>query len=430
MLNTTRVAFGGALAGLVAGVALLGAAPAARAVTTADKPASILVWPKIEVDTQGRFTGGEPVDTLIQLTNKRAVQKRAYCFYVNANSHCLSNPSQVCQTPADCPVSGGGFSPCVPGWSEIDFVINITQNQPLGWYASAGLRRGEFPLEGPGYCTTPPGRPCTRDQDCGFPTGRCQLGQTNLGSGIPPVPEDPFIGSLTCIQYDPAVNPPIPDQSLTRNAFVGHATIITGPTGNNGPGAVDVAKYNAVGVRATGTAVAGNVLNLGGPAAARNYDACPNTLILDHLFDYATDPVQTGNEVPGYALTTLTLVPCGNDFLTQTPGRVTAQFLIFNEYEQRFSTSRLVDCLLDSQLSLIDTRNPLRSVFSAYVAGTIAGQTRIRGVGSAPTGRGLTGVAVMRLVPPLLGNGTSAAYSLQQQGDPPSGTPPDVITVP
>lgn len=425
MLNSTRVAFRGALAGLVAGVALLSAVPAARAVTTADKPASILVWPRIKVDTLGRFNNGLPEDTLVQLTNTSAVQKQAYCFYVNANSHCLSNPSLVCETPADCPVEAG-FSPCVPGWSEIDFVINITQNQPLGWYASDGLQRGDFPLEGPGLCTTPPGRPCTRDADCGFPSGRCQLGQTNLGSGIPPVPEDPFIGSLKCIQFDSSVNPPVPDQSGTRNALVGHATTLTAPAIVE-DGLPDAAKYNAVGIRATGTAVVGDVLNIGGDTGARNYDACANTLILDHLFDFGTDPAQVGDPAAGAVLSHLTLVPCGDNFLTQTPGRVTAQFLIFNEYEQRFSTSRLVDCFFDSQLSLIDTRNPTRSIFSAFVAGTIAGQTRIRGVGTAATGRGLTGVAIMQTDQPT---GPSAGYSLQQQGDPPAGTAADVITLP
>lgn len=426
MLNSTRVAFRGALAGLVAGVALLGAVvPAARAFTTADKPASILVWPRIKVDTLGRFNNGIPLDTLVQLTNAKSVQRQAYCFYVNANSHCLNNPSLVCETPADCPVEAG-FSPCVPGWSEIDFVINITQNQPLGWYASDGLSRGDFPLEGPGLCTTPPGRPCTRNSDCGFPNGVCQLGQTNLGSGIPPVPEDPFIGSLKCIQYNPDTNPPVPDQSANRDALVGHATILTSPTIVE-DGAPDAAKYNAVGVRATGVAVANETLNLGGPSATANYAACTTTLILDHLFDFATDPAQAGATAPaGTVLSNLTLVPCGDNFLTQTPGRVTAQFLIFNEYEQRFSTSRLIDCFYDSQLSLIDTRSPTRSIFSAFVAGTIAGQTRIRGVGTAATGRGLIGVATLQTDQPT---GPSAGYSLQQQGDP-VNTPADVITLP
>jgi hypothetical protein len=125
----------------------------------------------------------------------------------------------------------------------------------------------------------------------------------------------------------------------------------------------------------------------------------------------------------------LTLVPCGNDFLSQTPGIVTAQFLVFNEFEQRFSTSRTVDCFLESQLSMLDTRTPTRSIFSAFVAGTIAGQTRIRGVGSAATGRGLLGVAEMFVGNNYAGR-ASTAYNLHQQGDPPAGTQPDLITIP
>src|SRR5262249_32796732 len=143
-----------------------------------------------------------------------------------------------------------------------------------------------------------------------------------------------------------------------------------------------------------------NVLQIGGGSGAE-YQACPSTLILDHLFDGAVDPVTV--PIPGVdrlvvrrtVTSTLTLVPCGDDFVSQTPGSTTAQFLGFNEVEQRFWRSRTVNCLLDSQLSNIDTRNPTRSIFSAGVAGTIAGQTRIRGVGSAATGNGLLGVAQM-----------------------------------
>ena len=40
----------------------------------------------------------------------------------------------------------------------------------------------------------------------------------------------------------------------------------------------------------------------------------------------------------------LTLVPCREDFETQTPARVVVQFLIFNEFETRSSTSTTVEC--------------------------------------------------------------------------------------
>jgi hypothetical protein len=452
MVKRARVAFIAALVGLAAGVGLFGAVPSARAVSTSDKPAAILVWPKIVVDTLGRFNGGVPIETLVQISNTNTSQlKQAYCFYVNANSHCRHNPAMVCQDASDCP-NGPGFSPCDPGWSEIDFTIMITRDQPLAWYASEGLRRGDFPLEGPGFCASPPGRPCFRNQDCAGSPPVCNLGQTNLGSGIPPVPEDPFQGTLKCIQFDPSANPPVPDQSPTTNALKGEATIMSLPPLASTPPfePVDVAKYNAIGLRATQFSNGNNKeLVIGGAIATAEYAACPNTLILDHFFDFAVDPIAVGAGLingengeasapqffgdispNGQLFTDLTLVPCGDDFLRQRPGRVVAQFLVFNEFEQRFSTSRTVDCYYQSPLSLIDTTNPVRSIFSAHVSGTIAGQTRIRGVGSAPTGRGLLGVAWLFAENLDTGGYSSAAYNLHQQGDPPASIPPDLIILP
>ena len=65
---------------------------------------------------------------------------------------------------------------------------------------------------------------------------------------------------------------------------------------------------------------------------------------------------------------------------------------MYNEFEQRLSTSRRVDCLLDTPISRIDTSQPANSIFSVNVGGTITGQARIRGIGS-----GLAGVAVLGL---------------------------------
>ena len=74
-------------------------------------------------------------------------------------------------------------------------------------------------------------------------------------------------------------------------------------------------------------------------------------LVFNHLFDGAIDPIS--NEF--VASSELTLVPCTENFLQQAVPSVTAQFLVYNEFEQRFSTSRLVRCLLDTPISRIDT---------------------------------------------------------------------------
>jgi hypothetical protein len=416
MVKTTRVAFVATLVGLATGVCLSSAIPSAQALTTSDSPSAILVWPKIVVDSEGRFNTG-PTDTVVQLSNTSTTDvKQAHCFYVNANSHC-ADTGAVCLDAEDCPASGGGFAACLPGWSEIDFQVVLTRDQPVSWFAGSGLQRGDFPLEGPGHCTNIPARMCIRDADCG-PPGTCDLGQNNLGSAVPPAPEDPFVGSLKCIEYTSG-NPPVPD---TTNTLKGEGSIMTVPFINaSAPEAVDVQKYNAVGLRSTGISNPPlNVLQIGGSSGAE-YQACPTTLILNHLFDGATDPISDSSVITS----DLTLVPCGDDYLRQIPGRVTAQFLVFNEFEQRFSTSRTVDCFFERLLSNIDTPNNSRSIFSAGVSGTIAGQTRIRGVGDASTGRGLIGVARV-----FFSDFSGAAYNLHEQGNPDATVQPDIITLP
>jgi hypothetical protein len=388
-------------AAVVAAVAI---ASNAQAISTSDRPTSILTWPKIVVDIAGRFNNAVPVDTLVTLANTdTANMTQAHCFYVNANSHCADNPARVCRTSADC-VTTANVAECIPGWDETDFDINLTQEQPLNWYAQSGLQRGQFPLEGPFVCLGS-NIACEDDAFCvslGY-AGGCDNKQSNLHSGIPPVAEDPFIGSLTCIQFNTGTD--APEARLDRdNMLIGDATILRG--GITAP--VDVSKYNAIGL--------GNIANDGNSTLGLNgveYQACPATLILSHLFDGATDPLTASNAT---VQTSLTLMPCGNDFATQTPGRTTAQFLVFNEFEQRFSTSRTVDCLLNTNISSIDTRVPARSIFATGVAGTIGGQTRIRGVGNnSSTGNALIGVAEMRTSTGLTPPGTSG-YNLHQQG--------------
>jgi hypothetical protein len=73
--------------------------------------------------------------------------------------------------------------------------------------------------------------------------------------------------------------------------------------------------------------------------------------------------------------------------------------LIFNEFEQRFSSSATVECYRNTTLADIDTQpgpgGDSFSIFAAGVQGTLTGQTRIGGVRGAPgrLGYGLIGVA-------------------------------------
>jgi hypothetical protein len=434
MQKTRRVA--SAVAGCALALGVLGAVSAAHAaqpkLPTSDKPAAILVWPKIVVDTSDQLaTSNGPTDTLIQLSSAVPISavhnasvgfgvKQAHCFYVNATGHCSNSPSTGCQSFEDCTIAGPAgdiTGSCDPGWSETDFDIRITPEQPLAWLASEGLRN--LPLPNPGFCSNDNRIVCTTDDRCGG--FHCVLGASNSGSGIPPVAEDPFMGSLTCIEFDPTTNPAQPDTSPTANSIFGNAAIEVVLDGTDGH--VDVQKYNAIGIQklcndagtdCTQGAPVTDVLQLDGVI----YQGCPARLVLNHLFDGSDDPMGADN---GTVSTDLTLVPCGNDFLSQIPGQVTAQFLVFNEFEQRFSTSANVDCFFEKELSNIDTPNASNSIFSRNVEGTLAGQTIIRGVGSAATGNGLLGVARE-----FVGvNG--AAYNLNEKA---VSTTADIITIP
>src|SRR5262249_20800837 len=103
---------------------------AARADIASDKPAAILIYPKVHVDLKA--TEPEEVnDTVIRLTNTNPTTPiNVHCFYLDANSHCSggTDDGDVCtDDPGHC--RGGGF--CVAGWQEIDFHILLTAGQPI-----------------------------------------------------------------------------------------------------------------------------------------------------------------------------------------------------------------------------------------------------------------------------------------------------------
>jgi hypothetical protein len=344
----------------LAGALSLVAALPAGAFVSSDRPSAILIYPTIQVDDD------PVVDTVIQISNTSDALQVLQCFYVNATSHC-SATGAPCDLTNPCGASGGF---CQPGWIETDFFIYITPRQPIAWRASIGLADGLIPLDGTFFVGP--------------------QGFSNEGTRIPPVGEIPYVGELKCVVIDDNGRP------VPNNAIKGEATITTVRPDDD----IDVLKYNAVGFQAFEADVnEDRVLVLGG--GTNEYDGCAQTLVVDHFFDFATNPV-SGDTIDS----SLILVPCTQDLLNQIPGSTTAQYLIFNEFEQRFSTSQPVDCYFERPLSLIETTNRSRSVFSVFVAGTVTGQTRVRGVH-----QGLVGVLITR-------SGTdSAARNLHMQGD-------------
>ena len=366
---------------------------AAKAEVTADNASGLIVWPKLV------YNSDAGVDTVIQLSNTSNEQINVRCFYVNANAHCSNAPDEVCNVTADCQQFGlGGL--CIEGWVETDFSFRLTARQPIIWRVSDGLPF--FPLDG--LNRVGPG------------------GQSNgPESSIPPVAEDPFIGELKCVQVGEDESP------VDRNDLKGEATIVTA-TGSQ----LDARDYNALGIHAIEGANDGdNNLILGA-----EYNGCPNILILDHFFDDAWVFPESGNEA--YVRTHLTLVPCSEDFVLQDVAlfNTTIQFLVYNEFEQRFSTSRPIRCFKEFELSAIAlgaagdraigdydpaSNNQQRSIFNVNVQGTLTGHTRMRPVddGSDFHGNGLIGIAeeFHRSEPDDLSTVRgSAAFQLHQTG--------------
>ena len=433
MLTMKRMV--GLLATVGAGLLLVAAAHAA---TTSDQPAAVLIYPKIV------FNAEEPhTDTIIEIANATSSPVHLHCFYVNATGHC-SNNGIACDTSLDC-IGTALAGTCLPGWAETDFSVVVTHDQPFYWLASSGRNRTcdqndtcePLPLLGYSHCENS-ALPCTNDDDCGVGGNCIDSFDSNAGTSIPPVPEDLlFVGELKCVVVD---NDGFPE---LNNAVYGQATLVTQGVSDG----LDAQSYNATGIKARGTCslngdfcdtdedcgtgggvcespsgiVEGRVLLLGS-SSDDPYNACAETLILDHIFDGAPDPIGNAN-----FYTDLTLVPCTEDFATGTAnlGRSTAQFLVFNEFEQRFSTSLPVTCFEERLLSNIDTRNNDRSIFSVTVSGTIAGQSRITAVGSGLTGvaRAMKSSAALEDfagairssgLPPVFAPG--AGYELHQQG--------------
>ncbi|MCX8072471.1 MAG: hypothetical protein N3C12_08475 [Candidatus Binatia bacterium] len=256
---------------------------------------------------------------------------------------------------------------CRPLWQETDFDLWLTRQQPTHWSVARGRRVD--PTDG------------FNADGSGFDPGH-----------IPPKPD--FEGELKCVEVSASGEP------VTGNRLRGQAVLASA----NG----DLARYNAIGIEGNPDVSPTNPLVLDGDM----YAACPEKLWLNH-------PAEGFNG----ARTELTLVPCSQDLENQVPRSVTLQFLVYNQFEERFSASTTVTCYLNTQLSDIDApTNPVTSVFHRNVLGTDVAMTEITPVIQTDgTSGGVIGVAQ------VFGGTRSGAYSLHTTGSfvPPAG--PDTI---
>ena len=300
----------------------------ARADVTTEQGASILIFPKLIVEGSS--------DTVIQITNISNDLVYARCFYVNAQLTTPGIPEHPILNP--------------PLWLETDFNIRLTRQQPTHWLVSIG-------------------RPVDPFDECGGEPscfGPIDLNGLGIDPGaVPPVVED-FIGELKCVEVDASGTP------IGGNHLKGEATIVSGQEEN-----FEVSKYNAIGILGTDLAGAtGNDLLLNNPSgeSSGEYDACPAELILNHFAEGEDSELHPDLLPGGFVSTELTLVPCQQDFENQTPGTVTVQFKIYNEFEVPFSTSTSVTCWKNIRLEDIGNTN----VFDVAVLGSSVAQTFIR----------------------------------------------------
>jgi len=290
------------LCGVLVGIVAM--ASVTRAEVSTDVSGSVLVFPKVLWTGEGLTKGVDPLarDTVIQISNTSNNLVHAQCFYVNAQ------------------LFGG-----VPIWQVTDFDIWLTRQQPTHWVASQG--RAVNPNDSFG------------EDGSGLDPG-----------GVPPVPAG-FQGELKCIEVDASGTP------FGGNNLKGEEVIRSGSG--------DVSKANADAILANpdlaGSEPANQLLLNNSPLNTGEYNACPNTSLLNHFVDGDDNPViQEFNPVwcdpdAGCPIRTyLTLVPCSEDFENNVPATVTVQFSITNELEQVFSASTTVTCWKNIRLADID----------------------------------------------------------------------------
>jgi hypothetical protein len=328
------------------------AANATFAQASPDEPAAIVVYPYVFVDS------ASGTDTLIQVSNTATNLVELRCFYEDFTPQCTGG-----QTGESCfPSAATCTGRCTPSEARIPFRVRATAQQPLAWYASAGLQ--SLPLPAP--------NPLSPGSD------------SNQFSNVPGVGSGPFVGTLRCVAITDD-----PYRPRADNVLVGQATIEHNQGTPISPLAYsDAAEYGAIGIKALSTgANRDEFLNLGGPDA--EYEACPGVAELNHFFDGAT---LTTSGTTANVTTTLVLANCGARL--PTTADMAVQFKVFNEFDQRFSTSRSLHGQLVIPLTQIDSPIPQRSIFSEAVSGTLTGHTRIKGIGLATGGGGLHAIAI------------------------------------
>lgn len=302
-------------------------------------PGSLVVFPYVVADSAAGL------DTLLRLGNAGDRPLRTRCVYEDTIPRCAGGrPGESCIDHAP-PCSGD----CQPQTQDREFTVILTGRQPIEWRASIGL--SDFALDGN---RSGPG------------------GQSNQGSLIPPVRTDPFRGLLRCVVLDERGNP------APRNDLLGSAVV---EQRSGSPQRLsDLLRYNPFSF--SGLPQNANrdfVLTLGGPAA--EYDACPQSLLLQHLFDGAVLRFhREGTDIERKVSNHLVVARCGSS--TLEPSTIDVE--VYNEFEQRLAARLSIEPYVLAPLSALETERAERSIFHVATQGTLAGQSYLRAQAGDP----------------------------------------------
>lgn len=293
----------------------------AHAAVSSDKPGSVVLWPKVIADGTR--------DTLISLTNTRNEQAYAHCEYVQALGLC-SVTGSFCSVPNAAPGSPGACEPvagnlCTQQWQSADFDVALTRQQPTIWRVSTGRVDNPF-LAPDGSCDLilPANPGDALRQSC---PGLFLIGQ------VPPAPDQPFRGQLTCIQVN------VDGSANGSNGLKGEATIET-------LGSAQISEYNSINVEAIEGAAVEGLVRLDG----QEYSACPPAVEVSHYSqgapDLVADTIDPTVCPPGGCPveSEITLVPCRADYNNETAARWATDIQYTNEFEQTLSIETTFEC--------------------------------------------------------------------------------------
>ena len=294
----------------------------AQAAVSSDKPGSVVLWPKVIADGTR--------DTLITLSNTRNEQAYAHCEYVQALGICAvtgtfcSVPDAAPGSPGSCEAVPGNV--CTQQWQSADFDVVLTRQQPTIWRVSTGRVDNPF-LPADGECDlVPPANPGDAlRQSC---PGLFLIGQ------VPPAPDQPFRGQLTCIQVA------MDGTAIGSNGLKGEATIET-------IGSTQISTYNSINVEALQAAAVDGLIRLNGV----EYSACPEAVEVSHYAQGAEDLVAEAidpavcDPVEGCPVESeITLVPCRADYNAENAARWATDIRYTNEFEQTLSIEETFEC--------------------------------------------------------------------------------------